>query len=290
MIRSSHLARWAVNSFALVRFNKLTAMDHLVPGRDLNSKSAVNCKVVATTCFSRKGTLSMRLQLRSVLALLSLAVLCHNSARAIDIVTPAGLNPGDTFRFIFVTTSTRDATSNSIADYNTFVSNDAAGYTYNNQAITWNVVGSTLIIDARDNVGGFNTSVPVYLVTGTKIADNLGTGTGGLWSGTPLAQINKTISGNTVASPTYTFTGTQSSGIKHSNVLGSISVLSGAITTNPQAWLEFGYLPKASSQRFYGISQPLTVAAVPEPSTYALAAIATGVMAALARRRKARQG
>ncbi len=33
----------------------------------------------------------------------------------------------------------------------------------------------------------------------------------------------------------------------------------------------------------------LTFTAVPEPSTYALAAIATGVMAAVARRRKARK-
>ncbi len=35
-------------------------------------------------------------------------------------------------------------------------------------------------------------------------------------------------------------------------------------------------------------SAVLTIGAVPEPSTYALAAIATGVMAAIARRRKAR--
>ncbi len=34
----------------------------------------------------------------------------------------------------------------------------------------------------------------------------------------------------------------------------------------------------------------LTFTVVPEPSTYALAAIATGVMAAIARRRKARKG
>ena len=34
----------------------------------------------------------------------------------------------------------------------------------------------------------------------------------------------------------------------------------------------------------------LTFSTVPEPSTYALGAIATGVMAAIARRRKARKG
>ena len=37
-------------------------------------------------------------------------------------------------------------------------------------------------------------------------------------------------------------------------------------------------------------SAVMTISAVPEPSTYALGAIATGVMAAVARRRKARKG
>ena len=38
------------------------------------------------------------------------------------------------------------------------------------------------------------------------------------------------------------------------------------------------------------ISSMSAIVAVPEPSTYALAAVATGVMAALTRRRKARLG
>jgi len=37
---------------------------------------------------------------------------------------------------------------------------------------------------------------------------------------------------------------------------------------------------------FYGVSAALTAVAVPEPSTYALGLIASGVMAYLARRRK----
>ena len=34
--------------------------------------------------------------------------------------TPAGLNPGDQFRFVFVTDGIRDATSTNIADYDSF--------------------------------------------------------------------------------------------------------------------------------------------------------------------------
>ena len=39
----------------------------------------------------------------------------------IILQTPAGLNPGDHFRFVFVTDGIRDATSTNIADYDSFV-------------------------------------------------------------------------------------------------------------------------------------------------------------------------
>ena len=37
------------------------------------------------------------------------------------ITQPTSLNPGDTYRLAFVTSTVRDATSTNIADYNTFV-------------------------------------------------------------------------------------------------------------------------------------------------------------------------
>lgn len=102
-------------------------------------------------------------------------------ASPIALHTPTGLNPGDKFRFIFVTTGTRNATSTDIADYNTFVNTDAGGATYNGSAVTWKAIGSTTTVNARDNVGGFGTNVPVYLVTGTKVANSLTDTAGGLW-------------------------------------------------------------------------------------------------------------
>ena len=118
----------------------------------------------------------MRFSLRSLLAVMTITAFAP-LAPAVDLLTPAGLNPGDTFRFIFVTTGTLDATSSDIADDNLFVQNDAAGYV---KPITWKAIGSLSGVDARDNVGGFNTNVPVYLLTGTKVANDLTTGTGGL--------------------------------------------------------------------------------------------------------------
>jgi hypothetical protein len=49
------------------------------------------------------------------------------SAISVPITLPSGLNPGDQYRLAFVTSSTRDALSTNIADYNNFV--DALGDT-----------------------------------------------------------------------------------------------------------------------------------------------------------------
>ena len=46
-------------------------------------------------------------------------------ASGITINAPAGLNPGDTFRIVFFTAATTQATSTNIADYIAFVNSDA---------------------------------------------------------------------------------------------------------------------------------------------------------------------
>ncbi len=43
--------------------------------------------------------------------------------------TPAGLTPGESFRFVLVTDGTTDATSSDIAYYNSFVNTQAGGAT-----------------------------------------------------------------------------------------------------------------------------------------------------------------
>jgi hypothetical protein len=45
----------------------------------------------------------------------------------IILQTPAGLDPGDQFRFVFVTDGSRNATSTNIADYDSFVNAQAGG-------------------------------------------------------------------------------------------------------------------------------------------------------------------
>lgn len=159
-----------------------------------------------------------RLAAAAAVALLLAATASPNAhGSAIDLSTPAGLNPGDTFRFVFVTKGTYGTTpspgtitaaSSDINVYNTFVNTEAAGATYGGAVVSWKAIGSTATVDARDNVGGFDTTVPVYLVDGTLVANNLKTNalSGGFWSGRLLGTttLNLAIDGSVVNSKTWT--------------------------------------------------------------------------------------
>ena len=61
-----------------------------------------------------------------------------------DALTPAGLAEGDSFRLVFLTSTTTDATSADIAVYNTFVNNAAnlSGSLVKDKGWTWYAIGS----------------------------------------------------------------------------------------------------------------------------------------------------
>ena len=223
--------------------------------------------------------------IRSLVAALAVVLMSGTMSQAIDLITPTGLNPGDSFRFIFVSSS-QVTRSSSLSTLQTTVTNDASGYTYNGQSVNWKLVGSqnSPRINAKDYIDGYNTNVPVYLVTGDKVANDLTTASGGLWSGSLLHAINAGITGTTISS--NILTGTNATGDLASSLGGSAPTWGNSDLTTG-GWVNSGYT-NSGPFRVYGISENLT-ATVPEPSTYALAAIATGVMAAVARRRRARK-
>ena len=116
-------------------------------------------------------------------------------ARADLIVTPPGLNPGDQFRVVFVTSGTRDAESSNIAEYDAFVSSAATAGglgTYQGNPLTWFALGST-----PPNVSAISRlptiSPGLYLADGTKIADS----GADLWDGTIDSPLNRTELGGT---------------------------------------------------------------------------------------------
>ena len=105
-------------------------------------------------------------------------------------IFPSDLSPGDKYRLAFVTSTTRDATSTNIADYNTFVTtvaNDSSALS--SLRTTWTAIGSTSTVDARDNTNtnpGTATGVPIYLLNDTRLAaDNAD-----LWNGTIQNPLN----------------------------------------------------------------------------------------------------
>jgi len=97
---------------------------------------------------------------------------------------PTGLTPGDTFRWVFVTSDTTNALSSDINYYNDFVNEVAdlaaladptASTITGVQGISsiadieWQAIGSTASIDAIDNIG--TSPAGIYTTLGEKVAD-----------------------------------------------------------------------------------------------------------------------
>ena len=85
---------------------------------------------------------------------------------------PEGIGPGDSFRLLFVTSSTTTATSTDIADYNAFAqaavtNTDLASFSDQFRALI-----STASVNIRDNSETTGTGVPVHWLGGDKVADD----------------------------------------------------------------------------------------------------------------------
>ena len=118
-----------------------------------------------------------------VLAFAGLAYQAHGAA----ITVPPGLNPGDTYRILFFTSTTRDATSSNIADYNTFVTN-AANLDPNMVLLstTWSALASTLTVNALTNAGlsASDTTTRFFNTSGQLIATGVTGRSSALYAGT----------------------------------------------------------------------------------------------------------
>ena len=146
---------------------------------------------------------------------------------------PSGLNAGDQFRLIFLTSMNSTAQSTAIADYNTIVQTRAAAGHTNIQSYSsgFRVVGSTASVDARDNTSTRHTlsdkGVPIYWRGGAKVADHYEDFYDGSWD----EEINlKDESGNavTATSATRVWTGSRHNGTKKSGAtLGNAFVQKG---------------------------------------------------------------
>ena len=186
-----------------------------------------------------------------VLAVMLVIAARASSAAPIALNTPAGLNPGDSFRFLFVTSGATAATSSDINTYNTFVQAQAGGATYNGVTVNWKAIGSTATVNARDNVGGFGTTIGVYMPSGTPLADSMTSNINGLWSGTLLAAPSEHLDGTTITE--YPWTGSSLAGTApgFGSYLGDLfGVIAGSTVSNV-SWIN------ASNGNYYGSPRPM---------------------------------
>jgi hypothetical protein len=208
-----------------------------------------------------------------------LLVLCSQEhASYASLITygnlPPGVNPGDPFRVIFVTSGTRDATSSNLAEYDTFVQ----GYAPAGLSTTWRAIGSAAGINARDHTstmpGTDGAGIPIFNIHGELLADNYAD----LWDGTLQNAVTYNQAGVSLGFATV-WTGTLSDGraVRSPLALGDSQPLVGANWRTSSLWIDTGLDTNTVQHHVYGISDVITAVPVPEPSSLAL-----GVMAGLA--------
>lgn len=237
----------------------------------------------------RQGNSYASWRLTCVAALLLAIDFATSSLHAVPITVPTDLNVGEKYRLAFVTSTTRNATSASIGDYNTFVLGVANGVTeLAALGTTWKAIGSTTADDARDNTGtnpNISMGVPIYRLDDTRIADD----NADLWDAVLLAPIAINESGNSLV--TSVWAGTNSDGTGFPSIeLGTTSGqvgfgLSGSTTSS---WANASGTAAQKDplllRPLYALSGELTV--VPEPSTFASGLMGLLMLSCHGRRRR----
>ena len=191
---------------------------------------------------------------------------------------PAGVQPGESFRLLFVTSTTGNAISTDIATYNGRVQTRAAnpnGHTaIQGFSAQFRALGSTASTNARANTltRAIDPDAPIYWLDGAKVADNYAGFYDGTWGNmnVPRDETGQLLSGNIVV-----WTGTNNDGTTNSFSLGGTTGFgSRAIFARPlgtgftTAPLNADHVARQTGTlRLYALSPVITVeAAAAEPT------------------------
>ena len=182
---------------------------------------------------------------------------------------PTGLTTGDKFRLLFLSSTSRNGTSNDIADYNTFAQDRAAAGHADIQDYSagFTAVGCTTAVDARDNTRTTYTStdkgLPIYWLNGTKVADDYQDFYNGDWDDEVNDKDESGANGlDTSLSTNYPFTGCNHNGTEkivsgNSRALGTSLVRVGRPNSsdpNNGPISSGSGTSKNNSRPFYGLS------------------------------------
>jgi len=208
---------------------------------------------------------------------------------------PAFAQPAEPYRLAFVTLPVYQATETDIGVYNQWMQDEAdaagigVGSGLGDGDTSWFVIGSTALVDARDNTGTnpSSTGVPIYLTDmTTKVADD----NADLWDGTVDNIINTRADGSVTTGHLWVFSGTKRDGTAADNtgsnfgpfgqVGGNIQQGKGFLT---DAWIcpvdgDWVGDPPETSLPIYAMSE-----IIPEPATMCL--LGLGGLVMLRRRR-----
>jgi hypothetical protein len=182
------------------------------------------------------------------------------------ITQPAGLNPGDTYHLVFVTSGGRDAMASDITEYDAFVQAEAAmSPALAALGVTWRAIGSTAAVDAVDHIA---VAAPVFRLDGVMVASS----SADMFDGTLAASISLNQFGSDWRVTVRT--GSTAAGLRAgSEVLGAAVSQYGNSQYTILNWITepHGGVPAGNAYSFYGISTALVVpTAIPEPGTTTL--------------------
>jgi len=187
---------------------------------------------------------------------------------------------------VFITSTERDAISANIADYNAFVNTAAANNAsiFNTPGLSsgfgFNAIASTNTVDARDNTetninNAAHVDVPIFLLNGAQVA----TGNADLWDASIGVAVNVDESLNTGVNE-LVWTGSFTNGTTNGSFgLGQSSApfvaRVGFSSFTNDLWILDGSADAVgNSNRLYALSDPITVVAIPEPTSLALSTLA----------------
>ena len=197
-------------------------------------------------------------------------------------LAPSGLQEGDQFRLLFISSAHRNASPSEIATYNTWVQDLAAnGHTdIQDYSSSFRAVGSTEDMDARDNTGTTYTSsdkgVAIYWLGGNKVADDYEDFYDEDWD----EEASMKNESGTAETGVSAWTGSDHDGTE---MLQGTPETSRALGNSNNAWVRFGKTDSAShgplsgatanrtgNKRIYGLSGVFEVVGGNTPATGAL--------------------
>ena len=191
-------------------------------------------------------------------------VIITGELQAALVFQPADLNAGDEYRLVFTSSTVRDATSADIADYNAHVQAAAdAAPVVSTWGLSWTAIASTPTVDAISNTATpvSTPDIPVFLIDGTKVADNYAD----LWDGSLASPLSRTELDTVPAVDTWT--GTDTDGTASIVFpLGAANVRFGSSNATTGLWVSTASTSRTQMRPLYAISN--TVTAVPEPSAF----------------------